>query len=114
MNSEILREELNFDVANLGSLIGLRHNEDNPIISTNNGYFLPSKSHPNNRLENSDELEQGDFKNSLDKDGHSTLMSISLISKVVVAVFPAIIPRKFTFIYIIYAMSAVKLWEIKE
>ena len=51
-------------MANLGSLIGLRHNEDNPIISTNNGYFLPSKSHPNNKLQNSDELEQGDFNNS--------------------------------------------------
>ena len=76
MNSEIIREDFNFDAANLGGLIGLRHNEDNPVISTNNGYFLPSKFHPNNRLQNSDELEQGD--------------------------------------YTIYAMSAVKLWGIKE
>ncbi len=72
MNSEILREELDFDAANLGNLIGLRHNEDNPIISTNNGYFLPSKSHPNNRLENSDELDQRDFnKCSLNFNEHS-------------------------------------------
>ena len=78
---------------------GLRHNEDNPVISTNNGYFLPSKSHPNNRLQNSDELEQGDFNNSLDKDGHSTLLSIPLIPKVVAAVFPAIIPQDNSLLY---------------
>jgi hypothetical protein len=85
MNSKIIREDFNFDAANLGGLIGLRHNEDNPVISTNNGYFLPSKSHPNNILQNSDELDQGDFNNSLDKDGHSTLLSIPLIPKVVAA-----------------------------
>jgi hypothetical protein len=99
MNSEIIREDFNFDAANLGGLIGLRHNEDNPVISTNNGYFLPSKSHPNNRLQNSDELEQGDFNNSLDKDGHSTLLSIPLIPKVVAAVFPAIIPQDNSLLY---------------
>ena len=112
MNSEIIREDLNFDVANLGGLIGLKHDEDNPVISTNNGYFLPSKSHPNNRLQNSDELEQGDFNNSLDKDGHSTLLSIPLIPKVVAAVFPAIIPQENSLLYNI--CCAVKLWEIKE
>jgi hypothetical protein len=47
MNSEIVRKDFN-----LGILKGLRHDENNRVISTNNGYFLPSKSHPKNRLQN--------------------------------------------------------------
>jgi hypothetical protein len=113
MNSEIIREDFNFDAANLGGLIGLRHNEDNPVISTNNGYFLPSKSHPNNRLQNSDELEQGDFNNSLDKDGHSTLLSIPLIPKVVAAVFPAIIPQDNSLLYNILGLKSIKCFGPK-
>ena len=39
------------------------------------------------------------YNNSLDKDGHSTLLSIPLIPKVVAAVFPAIIPQENSLLY---------------
>ncbi len=53
------------------------------MVSTNNGYFLPSNTRPNDRLVSIVGVDQFGFNKSLDYDGHS------LVPKVTAAVFPA-------------------------
>ena len=87
VNDEINRENFNFDVANLGGLIDVPHDVDNPVVSTNNGYFLPSNTRPNDSLVSIVGVDQFGFNKSLDYDGHSTLLNIPLVPKVTAAVF---------------------------
>ena len=70
------------------------HDVDNPVVSTNNGYFLPSNTHPNDSLVSLVGVDQFGFNKSLDYDGHSTLLNIPLVPKVVAAVFPAEAPKE--------------------
>ncbi len=94
VNDEINRENFNFDVANLGGLIDVPHNVDNPVVSTNNDYFLPSNTRPNDSLVSIVGVDQFGFNKSLDYDGHSTLLNIPLVPKVTAAVFPAETPKE--------------------
>jgi hypothetical protein len=92
MNSEIERENINFDVANLGGLIGKGHDVDNPVISTNATYFLPSTQRPNDSM--ASVVDQVAFDKSMasDNDIHSSILHIPLIPKVNAPVFPAVTP----------------------
>ena len=94
VNDEINRENFNFDVANLGGLIDVPHDVDNPVVSTNNGYILPSNTRPNDSLVSIVGVDQFGFNKSLDYDGHSTLLNIPLVPKVTAAVFPAEAPKE--------------------
>jgi len=78
MNSEINNEAFNFLGANLGDLIGVRHDENNPVISTNVEHFLPSTQYPNDEMHNINEVDQFAFNANIDKDGNSTLLHIFL------------------------------------
>ncbi len=67
---------------------------DNPVVSTNNDYFLPSNTRPNDSLVSIVGVDQFGFNKSLDYDGHSTLLNIPLVPKVTAAVFPAEAPKE--------------------
>ena len=67
-------------------LIGIKHDKNNPVISTNVEHFLPSTQYLNDEKHNINGIDHFGFNANIDKDGNSTLLH-SPLHAIVVALF---------------------------